>query len=97
MLAVCPISDTLITWIPADEEPLCGNAAVYAVVIINAAVFLLCTLVCLCIISTFSPAPKGNQSVRDEVPASGHQLCGYRTHCGTVCFPTALRICSPFG
>ena len=25
------ISDSLITQIPADEEPLCGNAAVYAV------------------------------------------------------------------
>ena len=34
MLAACPISDALITQIPADEEPLCGNAAVYAVIII---------------------------------------------------------------
>ena len=34
MLEVCPISDTLITRIPADEEPLCGNAAVYAIIII---------------------------------------------------------------
>ena len=29
VLAACPISDALITWIPAAEEPLCGNAAVY--------------------------------------------------------------------
>ena len=34
VLEACPISDALITWIPADEEPLCGNAAVYAVIII---------------------------------------------------------------
>ena len=34
VLEACPISDALTTWIPADEEPLCGNAAVYAVIII---------------------------------------------------------------
>ena len=34
VLAACPISDSLITQIPADEEPLCGNAAVYAVIVI---------------------------------------------------------------
>ena len=34
MLVACPISDALITRIPADEEPLCGNAAVYAIIII---------------------------------------------------------------
>ena len=34
VLAACPTSDALITRIPADEEPLCGNAAVYAVIII---------------------------------------------------------------
>ena len=34
MLEACPISDALITQIPADEEPLCRNAAVYAVIII---------------------------------------------------------------
>ena len=33
-LAACPILDTLLTCIPADEEPLCGNAAVYAIIII---------------------------------------------------------------
>ena len=32
MLEACPIWDALITPIPADE-PLCGNAAVYAVII----------------------------------------------------------------
>ena len=26
VLEACPISDALITRIPADEEPLCGNA-----------------------------------------------------------------------
>ena len=30
----CSILDPLITWIPADEEPLCGNATVYAIIII---------------------------------------------------------------
>ena len=34
VLEACPLSDALITRIPADEEPLCGNAAVYAVIII---------------------------------------------------------------
>ena len=34
MLEACPISDALITRIPADEEPFCGNAAVYAIIII---------------------------------------------------------------
>ena len=35
MTVACPISDTLITWTPANEEPFCGNAAaVYAVIII---------------------------------------------------------------
>ena len=34
VLAACPISDALITRIPADEEPLCGNAAVYQYAII---------------------------------------------------------------
>ena len=33
MLAACPILD-VITQIPADEAPLCGNAAVYAIIII---------------------------------------------------------------
>ena len=33
MLAACPILD-VITRIPADEAPLCGNAAVYAIIII---------------------------------------------------------------
>ena len=32
VLAASPISDALITQIPADEEPLCGNAAVYAII-----------------------------------------------------------------
>ena len=30
VLEACPLSDALITRIPADEEPLCGNAAVYS-------------------------------------------------------------------
>ena len=34
MLEACPISDALITQIPADVERLCGNAAVYAIIII---------------------------------------------------------------
>ena len=34
MLAACRISGALITQIPADEEPFCGNAAVYAIIII---------------------------------------------------------------
>ena len=33
VLAACPISDALITQIPADEEPLCGNAAVCAIIL----------------------------------------------------------------
>ena len=34
VLEACPISDALITQIPADKEPLCGSAAVYAVIVI---------------------------------------------------------------
>ena len=35
MLVACPISDALITQIPADEEPLCENAAVYAIILLK--------------------------------------------------------------
>ena len=35
VLEACPISDALITQIPVNEEPLCGNAAVYAVIIVE--------------------------------------------------------------
>ena len=34
MVAASPISDALITGIPADTEPLCGSAVVYVVVVI---------------------------------------------------------------
>ena len=46
------IMDALITRIPADEEPLCGNAAAYAVIIIiiilysKAIQWELCSRVC---------------------------------------------------
>ena len=33
VLAACPMSDALITWIPADNEPLCRNT-VYAIILI---------------------------------------------------------------
>ena len=33
MLEACPISDALITWIPADKDLRCGNSALYAVII----------------------------------------------------------------
>ena len=47
MLVACPISDALITRIPADEEPLCGNAAVYAVVIIIIIIIIIIILLLL--------------------------------------------------
>ena len=34
MLVACPILDAFITWIPADEELLCGNATVFVVVVV---------------------------------------------------------------
>ena len=34
VLEACPISDVLITSILADEEPLCGNAAIIIIIII---------------------------------------------------------------
>ena len=34
VLEACPISDALLTRISPDEEPLCGNAAAYAIIII---------------------------------------------------------------
>ena len=49
LLAACPILDALITWIPADEEPFCGNAAVpYAVVVI----IVIVTIIIIIIIIT---------------------------------------------
>ena len=48
VLEACPISDALITWIPADEEPFCGNAAVYAVVVI----IVIVTIIIIIIIIT---------------------------------------------
>ena len=44
MLTACPILDALITRIPADEELLCENAAVYAVIIIIIIIILLSLL-----------------------------------------------------
>ena len=35
VLVACPLSDILITEIPANEEPLCGNEAVCAVIIMS--------------------------------------------------------------
>ena len=34
VMAACSISDALITWIPADTEPFCGNAALYVIIVI---------------------------------------------------------------
>ena len=34
VLEACPLSDALLTRISPDEEPLCGNAAAYAIIII---------------------------------------------------------------
>ena len=34
VLEACPIEDALITWIPADEEPLCGSAVSAVIIII---------------------------------------------------------------
>ena len=57
MLEACPISDALITRIPADEEPLCGNAAVYAVIIM---MLLLSLLLLLLLLLTFRAIPLSN-------------------------------------
>ena len=46
-MVACPIWDTLITRIPADEEPLCGKAAVYAVIIIIIITCMSVQLLCL--------------------------------------------------
>ena len=40
-----PISDALTTWIPADEEPVWGNAAVYAVVVVYVVVVVVVVVV----------------------------------------------------
>ena len=58
MLEACPISDALITRIPADEEPLCGNAAVYAVIIMMLLLSLL--LLLLLLLLTFRAIPLSN-------------------------------------
>ena len=44
--------DALITWIPADEEPLCGNAAVYAIIIIIIFIFIIIIIVIIIITTT---------------------------------------------
>ena len=41
VLEACPILDAPITRIPADEEPLCGNAAVYLVLLLLLLLLLL--------------------------------------------------------
>ena len=43
MLVVCPILEALITGIPADEEPLCQSAAVYAVVVVVVIIVIIIT------------------------------------------------------
>ena len=52
VLEACPISDALITWIPADEEPFCGNAAVYAVVVVVVVIIVIVTIIIIIIIIT---------------------------------------------
>ena len=42
------ISDVLITRIPADEEPLCGNAAVYAVIVIVIIIIIIIIIIIMC-------------------------------------------------
>ena len=44
LLAAYSISDAEIFRIPADEEPLCGNAAVYAFIIIIIIINLFITI-----------------------------------------------------
>ena len=50
MLVACSISDALITRIAADEEPLCGNAAVYAGIIIIIIIIIIIKLTSFCIL-----------------------------------------------
>ena len=45
MLAACPILVALTTWIPAQEEPLCGNAAVYQYAIIIIIIIIIVVVV----------------------------------------------------
>ena len=44
------VSDALITWIPADEEPLCRNAAVYAVIVIIVIIVVVIIIIIIIII-----------------------------------------------
>ena len=46
----CSISVALITQISADEEPLCGNAAMYAVVIVIVIIVVVVVVVVIIII-----------------------------------------------
>ena len=46
----CSISVALITQISADEEPLCGNAAMYAVVIVIVIIVVVVVVVVVIII-----------------------------------------------
>ena len=46
----CSISVALITQISADEEPLCGNAAMYAVVIVIVIIVVVVVVIIIIII-----------------------------------------------
>ena len=50
MLEACPILDALITRIPADEEPLWGNAPVYAVMIMMIMILIMMIMIMIIII-----------------------------------------------
>ena len=70
MLAACPISDALITQTPADEEPLCGNAAVYAVMIM---ITIMIMAMAMIIISL--PACRHTGIHFNLLPPSSHYPC----------------------
>ena len=50
VLAACPI-----TWIPPDEEPLCGNVAVYPAAVVVVIVVVVVVVIIIIIITKLGP------------------------------------------
>ena len=76
MLAACPISDALITRTPADEEPLCGNAAVYTLMImIMIMITIMITIMIMAMIIIIFPACQHTGIHFNLLPPSSHYPC----------------------
>ena len=72
VLVACPISDAQITQTPADEEPLCGNAAVYTLMIM---ITIMITIMIMAMIIIIFPACQHTGIHFNLLPRSSHYPC----------------------